>query len=206
MCCGRRRRACPWGRWWRRCAPPTAGAAILTAAVLLIAKRLFLDKLSPRWQYGVWAILALRILLPAGLLGRALMPEGRLVLETAKLAAESRLTSALTDPYGVTEVAAPVPLLRPVEPVSVTDWLFYLYAAGIAVCLLWFLGSYLALRRRVARGRAPDRAVLARLEGVADQYGLAERTSRPALGPLPASSAIPRGWPWGPGAWRRCWR
>ena len=40
----------------------------IAAAVLLIAKRLFLDKLSPRWQYGVWAILAARLLLPAGLL------------------------------------------------------------------------------------------------------------------------------------------
>ena len=36
--------------------------ASVAAAVLLIAKRLFLDKLSPRWQYGVWVILALRVL------------------------------------------------------------------------------------------------------------------------------------------------
>ena len=41
-------------------------AVSVAAAVLLIAKRLFLDKLSPRWQYGVWAILALRALVPAG--------------------------------------------------------------------------------------------------------------------------------------------
>ena len=47
-------------------------ALSVAAAVLLAAKRLFLDKLSPRWQYGVWAILALRALLPAGLLGRTL--------------------------------------------------------------------------------------------------------------------------------------
>ena len=49
-------------------------ALSVAAAVLLAAKRLFLDKLSPRWQYGVWAILALRALLPAGLLGRTLVP------------------------------------------------------------------------------------------------------------------------------------
>ena len=55
-------------------------ALSVAAAVLLAAKRLFLDKLSPRWQYGVWAILALRALLPAGLLGRTLVPGGRAVL------------------------------------------------------------------------------------------------------------------------------
>ena len=38
----------------------------ITAAVLLLCKRIFADKLSPKWQYGVWILLALRILLPAG--------------------------------------------------------------------------------------------------------------------------------------------
>ena len=67
-------------------------AVSVAAAVLLIAKRLFLDKLSPRWQYGVWAILALRALVPAGLLGRTLVPGGQVVLEAARMAAELGLT------------------------------------------------------------------------------------------------------------------
>ena len=37
-------------------------AASLVALFLLILQRIFLDKLSPRWQYGVWAILAVRLL------------------------------------------------------------------------------------------------------------------------------------------------
>ena len=37
----------------------------LVATLLLVMKHLFEDKLSPRWQYGIWSILALRILLPA---------------------------------------------------------------------------------------------------------------------------------------------
>ena len=48
----------------------TIGAS-LTAVVLLCAKGLFREQLSPRWQYGVWGILALRILLPAGVLGHS---------------------------------------------------------------------------------------------------------------------------------------
>lgn len=72
-------------------------ALSVAAAVLLAAKRLFLDKLSPRWQYGVWAILALRALLPAGLLGRTLVPGGRVVLEAARLQVELPLSSVLTD-------------------------------------------------------------------------------------------------------------
>nr|WP_300170559.1 M56 family metallopeptidase [uncultured Flavonifractor sp.] len=134
--------------------------ATVAAVLLLVTKRLFLDKLSPRWQYGVWAILALRVLLPAGLLGRALLPGGQVVLEAAKAWVERGLSSALTDPYGITQVTAPVPLVRLVGPNSVTDLLFLLYAAGVAALLLWFGLAYLALRRRVARGGMPSPAVL----------------------------------------------
>ena len=34
------------------------------AGLLLVLKHLLADKLSPRWQYGIWVLLALRILLP----------------------------------------------------------------------------------------------------------------------------------------------
>ena len=40
------------------------------AALLLAIKALFRDKLSPRWQFGIWGLLALVLLLPAGAGGR----------------------------------------------------------------------------------------------------------------------------------------
>ena len=149
-------------------------ALSVAAAVLLAAKRLFLDKLSPRWQYGVWAILALRALLPAGLLGRTLVPGGRAVLEAARLQVELPLSSALTDPYGVTEVLAPVPLFPRGLPApgSITDALFYLYAAGVLLLALWFFLSYARLRAAIRRGLSPAPEVLAQVEGVAARYGL----------------------------------
>ena len=149
-------------------------ALSVAALVLLAAKRLFLDKLSPRWQYGVWAILALRALLPAGLLGRTLVPGGRVVLEAARLQVELPLSSVLTDPYGVTEVLAPVPLFPFGLPVpgSITDVLFYLYAAGVLLLTLWFFLSYARLRAAIRRGLSPAPEVLAQVEGVAARYGL----------------------------------
>ena len=146
----------------------------VTAAVLLVAKRLFLDKLSPRWQYGVWAILALRALLPAGLLDRALVPGGRALLEAARLAAERGLGSALTDPYAAVEVLAPAPLFPRGLPAprSVTDVLFYLYAAGALALALWFFLSYLRLRRRVRQGTAPAPEAVEQVRAVAARYGL----------------------------------
>ena len=149
-------------------------ALSVAAAVLLAAKRLFLAKLSPRWQYGVWAILALRALLPAGLLGRTLVPGGRVVLEAARLQVELPLSSVLTDPYGVTEVLAPVPLFPFGLPVpgSITDVLFYVYAAGVLLLALWFFLSYARLRAAIRRGLSPAPEVLAQVEGVAARYGL----------------------------------
>lgn len=151
----------------------TIGAS-LTAVVLLCAKGLFREQLSPRWQYGVWGILALRILLPAGVLGRSLFPWGRVALEAAKTAVEGGLNSALCAPYDVTRVYAPVPLFLKgfPRPGSITDVLFYLYAAGVVLSLLWFLGAYLGLRRTLKRARRPEPERLAQLEGVCARYGL----------------------------------
>ncbi len=151
----------------------TIGAS-LTAVVLLCAKGLFREQLSPRWQYGVWGILALRILLPAGVLGLSLFPWGRVALEAAKTAVEGGLSSALCAPYDVTRVYAPVPLFLKgfPRPGSITDVLFYLYAAGVVLSLLWFLGAYLGLRRTLKRARRPEPERLAQLEAVCARYGL----------------------------------
>ena len=42
----------------------------LVGALLLLVKWLLRDKLTPRWQYGVWSVLALRILVPVQTIGK----------------------------------------------------------------------------------------------------------------------------------------
>ncbi len=163
----------------------------LTAVVLLCAKGLFREQLSPRWQYGVWGILALRILLPAGVLGRSLFPWGRVALEAAKTAVEGGLSSALCAPYDVTRVYAPIPLFLKgfPRPGSITDALFYLYAAGVVLSLLWFLGAYLGLRRTLKRARRPEPERLAQLEAVCARYGL-EAPARIVVCPAAESAFV----------------
>ena len=41
--------------------------ASVVAVILLVVKKLLEDKLSPRWQYGVWSVLVLRFLVPVNL-------------------------------------------------------------------------------------------------------------------------------------------
>ena len=150
------------------------GAASLAAAMLLLVKRLFLDKLSPRWQYGIWALLGLRLLLPAGLGGRYVLLDWQLVLEWVKTGVESGLSSALAGPYTLTRVLAPVPIFPRGLPApgSFTDLLFYVYAAGAAACLGWYLLSYLRLRLALNAGRPAGAARLDQIRRVCARYGL----------------------------------
>ena len=141
----------------------------LAAAVLLAVKWLLRDKLSPRWQYAVWGVLALRALIPASL-GRSLVPQLALWTETAKSAAELGLDSAFTGPFELMSITAPVPLADGL-PRSLTDWLFVLYAAGVLAALVWYAYRYARLRALLWRGRE-DAAVRAAVDAAAEKYGL----------------------------------
>ena len=73
------------------------------AALLLAVKALLRDKLSPRWQFAVWGILAVILLLPAGHGGRYVLVNWPLWVEA--------LRSALTGEFGtLARVTASVPL------------------------------------------------------------------------------------------------
>ncbi|MCD7917348.1 MAG: M56 family metallopeptidase [Clostridiales bacterium] len=150
---------------------------VSAAAVLLLAvKGLFADKLSPRWQYGVWCLLALRVLLPVST-GRDTLLPLPVWVEAARAAAEGHLSSAYSAPYAPVSVAAPVPWLTAV-PQSVTDWLFVLYTAGVVLSLLWYALSYVRLRRLLRFGLPLTEELERQLEDVCQRYGL---TACPAL-------------------------
>ena len=116
----------------------------LTAAVLLIVKYLLADKLSPRWQYGIWGLLALRALIPAGMTRQVLLPLPAWV-DMCKTAAERGLASAYAGPWDAMDAKSVLPWPSG-APESVTDWLFVAYALGAAAYLLWKLAAYIRLR------------------------------------------------------------
>lgn len=142
----------------------------LVAALLLVVKGLLADKLSPRWQYGVWGVLALRILLPVSMVHNGLLPVP-LWVETWKGAAERTLNSAYTARYATISVRWPFPILEG-RPQSITDWLFALYTAGVLVTLLWYLASYLRLRLILHYGSPVSEAMQAHIQSVCDVYSL----------------------------------
>ncbi|MDE7262795.1 MAG: M56 family metallopeptidase [Oscillospiraceae bacterium] len=132
------------------------------AALLLAVKAMFRDKLSPRWQFSAWGILAVMLMIPAGLGGRYVLVNWPLYVETAK--------SVLTGEFGtLAKVTAPVPLpsLAPLH--TVEDWLFFFYTAGAVLLLIRYVASYVCLRLALRRGIPADSAPI---RAVAERYGL----------------------------------
>lgn len=146
-------------------------AASLTAVVLLAVKRLLGDKLSPRWQLGLWLPLAVRILLPVGVSGLGGPVDLRYPLTWLRSVAELRLHSAFTDPYAPLSCTSSLPWLTG-RPESVTDWLFVLYVVGVVGSLGWFALSYVRLRRAVGKGTAVSEMRMEQLRTVAERYEL----------------------------------
>ena len=142
----------------------------LAAVVLLIVKYLLADKLSPRWQYGVWGLLALRALIPAGMTRQVLLPLPVWV-DMWKTAAERGLGSAYASPWSSLDAGSVLPLPSG-APESLTDWLFLVYVLGVLGWLLWKLAAYARLRLVLRRGTPASAEVSARLAAVCEKYGL----------------------------------
>lgn len=142
----------------------------LAAAVLLIVKYLLTDKLSPRWQYGVWGLLALRALIPAGTARQVLLPLPVWV-DMWKTAAERGLGSAYASPWSSLDAGSVLPLPSG-APRSLTDWLFLVYVLGVLGWLLWKAAAYARLRLVLRRGTPASAEVSARLAAVCEKYGL----------------------------------
>ena len=142
----------------------------IVAAALLLIKRLLRDKLSPRWQYGVWAVLALRALLPAST-ARGVVPPLALWVETLKSAVELGLGSAYSGAFEPIRLRHVLPRID-AAPASATDWLFIAYAAGVLLTLAWYALRYAHLRALLRRGSAAGAEAQAAVASAAGKYGL----------------------------------
>lgn len=137
--------------------------------LLLAIKTLLKDKLSPRWQYAVWSVLALRILLPAYTGKYYVLLPLPLWVETAKVMVEPHWASAYTNVYEATQVTSPIPWLTG-APVSLSDWLFLLYVVGVVVTLLRYLISWLRLCLLLRQGTPVPADVQEQIERIGKTY------------------------------------
>ena len=147
-------------------------AVSLTALFLLVLQRIFLDKLSPRWQYGVWFVLLLRLLIPVGFLGRQTVLDVSYYLELLRTEIEVGLSSAYSSPYLSALPGFPVPIPQFSAPVSWTDWAFLVYWAGVLLSALWFVGGALNLSRRVRGGVPVEGERREQIQALAERYSL----------------------------------
>ena len=82
---------------------------------MLCVKAMFRDKLSPRWQFAVWGVLAVVLLLPAGRGGRYVLLNWPMLVEALK--------SAVTGDFGtLTHVTVPIPLPPLSMPKTAAEW------------------------------------------------------------------------------------
>lgn len=137
-----------------------SGAAVL----LLVIKAMFRDKLSPRWQFAVWGILGIVLLLPAGIAGRYCLVNWPLLVETAK--------TLLTGAYTLTEVWLPFPVLPETLPHTWDEWLFVFYELGVLVLACRYVISYVRLRAVLRKGTLVQGPAEERVRNAASQYGL----------------------------------
>ena len=141
------------------------------ALFLLIIKRLLSDKLSPRWQYGIWSLFFLRLLVPAGVTGRYLLTSPVVALQTLRESAESALSSRFCTAAAPVNVSFGLPRITG-RPGSITDWLFVIYLAGVVFCIGRYFFSYLCLRLLLRGGRPVPPKLQAQLDAVCSRYHL----------------------------------
>lgn len=128
-------------------------AVTFVAILILGVKVLLKDKLSPRWQYVVWSILAVRILLPVNIKRYILLPV-YIWIEVGKSVLEKRLHSNFTNIHELIRLEHSFPYIKK-SPESITDWLFIIYIAGLICMLFWYTILYIKLRILLNQAEEP---------------------------------------------------
>ncbi len=132
------------------------------AVLLLIIRRLFRDKLPPKWHFTVWGVLGIMILIPAGWNGRYTLVNWLFPIELLK---------GLAADYTITQVKFPLPVIREI-PDTLTEWLFAVYVIGVIVHLARYLISYVRLRSALSKGHDALPEIIEQVEVVAQHLNV----------------------------------
>lgn len=142
----------------------------VVALLLLFIKGIMADKLSPRWQYSVWCLLALRIIIPVASNQNIFLPVPVWV-EMLKSLVESNLSSAYSSAFSVSHNSTVIPFITDI-PKSITDWLMVVYIIGVTVTLIKYAFSYVKLRKILKTGAEISGENVGQLNSVKLKYNL----------------------------------
>ena len=151
----------------------------LTGLMLVVFKKIFQDKLSARWHYLVWLVLLVRAILPANVrlfsTGFAVNNLWMATVRRLRGMVEMGQESLLSTPFGMG--GGNVSLLKdaPVSVWSMTDWLFVVYLAGVAIVLLSDIFIYIKLRSDIKKGREASSSLKEKIRQTAEKYDLLEQ-------------------------------
>lgn len=142
----------------------------VVALLLLFIKGIMADKLSPRWQYLVWCLFALRILIPVASNQNIFLPIP-IWVEMLKTTIESNLSSVYSSAFSVSDNLSVIPFVS-AKPESITDWLMLVYIIGVVVTLVKYLVSYVKLRKVLQNGSEISGENIGQLNTVKLKYNL----------------------------------
>ena len=132
------------------------------AALILGVKALFKDKLPPKWQFAVWGVLGLTMLIPAGIGGRYTLFRWQLVVEVIK---------SWFGEYSFTQIWFPLPIITKM-PTTIGEWIFAAYTVGILAHIIKYVISYLNLKKVLRMGNELDSEKLGRIQALASEQGI----------------------------------
>lgn len=145
-------------------------AVSIVAGIILLLKKIFEDKLSPKWQYSIWALLAIRILVPVNL-ASYVVPQFALWTEMIKAKVEALISSTYSGVYQPITLHHIIPIVTK-APQSVTDYLFVIYMVGMVFFLLKYFIAYIRLHMLLRRGSKVSSEMEEKMLSVCNTYGL----------------------------------
>lgn len=138
------------------------------AFLLIAVKKMLKDKLSLRWQYMIWIILFVSILIP---IRNRCFPLMSSFFETIKFMIESNLSSNYIHFYEPIENQFVFPMIQSM-PASLTDYLFVIYVGGVIVNLIYYVKEYVTLRSLIKNYAFADSVTDELIQQVSKKYAL----------------------------------
>lgn len=142
----------------------------IVAGVILLLKKIFEDKLSPRWQYSIWVLLGIRVFVPVNIT-KYIIPQISYWMEVIKGNIEKILDSNYSEVYEIIRLQHVIPFIKDI-PHSITDWLFVIYVLGVLVFGIKYLTAYIRLRSLLKQGKPVTNTMEHKMLLVCDTYDL----------------------------------